>query len=292
MLRFLAILVWLGLASSVLAQPGETPPGWTVPRSQVIDLPASPAGRHYQAYVKLPAGYDTPENSERRYPVLYLNDGPYTFQVAAGVTHLPMNNGQFEDAILVGLSFAEGENGMDSRVRDFTQIHDAGWTRYETGGGPAYLTYLAETVLPTIEARYRIDARRRILAGQSLGGSFGVHVLLERPELFYGYVLTSPSLWYAGHEIFDRAEQRFTINRYENVRLYLAVGEREVPSDGHVRNDMVGDLRDFETLLAAHAPDGLDWQVEVVGDGATHYTTFPVGLLHGLDWILGTYEPQ
>jgi hypothetical protein len=293
MLRLLALSACLGFAAPVLGQEPDPAPanpsqGWTVPRSQVIDLPVSEAGRHYQAYVKLPSGYDDPDNAARRYPVVYLNDGPYTFQVAAGITHLPMNNGQFEDAILVGLSFAAGENGMASRVRDLTQAADASWTRYETGGGAAYLDYLAETVLPAIEAHYRIDPQRRILAGQSLGGSFGVYALLERPDLFSGYVLTSPSLWYLDREIFERARERLADHAYDCVRLYLAVGETEHPDGRYVSHDMVGDLEDFGRLLDVLAPAGLQHRVEIVGGGATHYTTFPVGLLHGLDWMLAS----
>ncbi len=292
MLRLSLVLACLCLAGHCLAGPAgaqaePSPPAWAVPRSQVIELPPSTAGRHYQAFVKLPAGYGAAENQARIYPVVYLNDGPHTFQVAAGITHLPMNNAQFEDAILVGISFAQGEDAMASRVLDLTQVRDESWSRYETGGAEAYLDYLAASVLPTIEARYRIDASRRILAGHSLGGSFGVYALLERPELFSGYILTSPSLWYSQHEVFDRAERQLDDGRHDGIQLYLAVGEREIPSDGHVRNDMVGDLQALEAILQRHAATGLAFRVEVIGGGATHYTTFPVGLLHGLDWMLG-----
>ena len=60
---------------------------------------------------------------------------------------------KFERAILVGNSFAHGENGMDSRVRDLTPWEDKNWKRYETGGGQAYLTFLEQEIIPFVEKK-------------------------------------------------------------------------------------------------------------------------------------------
>ncbi len=48
--------------------------------------------------------------------------------------------------------------------------------------------------MPLVEKIYRIDAQRRTLAGQSCGGLFGLWVMLNEPELFQNYILTSTSL--------------------------------------------------------------------------------------------------
>jgi hypothetical protein len=65
-----------------VAQADDT--AFAVPGSMVHTLPPSAQGRVYQIYVKTPFGYDAPENAGRVWPVIYLNDGPYTFQVASG----------------------------------------------------------------------------------------------------------------------------------------------------------------------------------------------------------------
>ncbi len=101
--------------------------GWEVPRSHVVDLEQTLEDRRYSLFVKLPPGYEEAENQSRIYPVIYLNDGPYTFQVAAGVSHLPMNMGEFgfdvfsAGGVNIGASYvgqyADGvsSNGFDLR---------------------------------------------------------------------------------------------------------------------------------------------------------------------------------
>ncbi|MDO3381133.1 hypothetical protein [Gilvimarinus algae] len=74
-------------------------PAFEIPHSFVHTLTSSDLGRSYDIYVKVPARYHNEENRQKYYPVIYLNDGPYTFQVASGVTHLPMNMGKLEQAL-------------------------------------------------------------------------------------------------------------------------------------------------------------------------------------------------
>jgi len=130
---FLAYIV--GAHSSTAA---ELVARFEIPNSSVHTITSENLGRSYDIFVKVPANYGSDSAAKKQYPVFYLNDGPYTFQVASGVTHLPMNMGVLEQALIVVISFANGENGMDSRVRDLTPTEDKSWIRYQTGGGPEY----------------------------------------------------------------------------------------------------------------------------------------------------------
>lgn len=257
-----------------------------VPRTAVHTIVSSASGRSYEIYIKTPVGYEDAANSKVKYPVIYLNDGPYTFQVASGLTHLPMGNSRkFERAILVGISYAEGEAGMASRVRDFTPVRDASWTRYETGGAPQYLAFLEQQVFPFVETHFRADPTRRTLSGQSLGGSFGAWVLLERPELFSNYILTSPSLWFHDRYIFDLEQSRAGEWNDLDAHVYFAVGEMETVDNG-MTNPMVSQLVEFGDRLRSRGYPNLKLQVEVI-PGALHETTFPFGFMRGTHWIFG-----
>ena len=55
-----------------------------------------------------------------------------------------------------------------------------------------YLAALEAEVLPFVESRYR-TAPSRLLAGHSLGGLFTTYALVNRPDLFNGYIALSPS---------------------------------------------------------------------------------------------------
>ena len=90
-----------------------------------------------------------------------MNDGPYTFQVGSCVLHLS----SLDKAILVGISYAKGENGVSSRVRDLTPEIDETWIKYQTGGASEYLKFLEEEVMSFIENKYRIDATKRCIDG-------------------------------------------------------------------------------------------------------------------------------
>ncbi len=192
-----AALLLLNTTAALFAaetETADTPQRFEIERSRVYTFAS--AQHSYDVFVRLPQGYDKPENAQRKYPVVYLTDGPYTFEVAAGVTRVPIGHDTFEPIILVGLGYAQGEDPAVSRERDLTPYVDARNKPYPTGGARAYLDFLKTQVLPVIEKTYRIDANRRTLAGQSYGGLFGGWVLLTEPALFRNYILTSPSLWY------------------------------------------------------------------------------------------------
>lgn len=267
------------------AETKITPPRFEIPNSSVYTIKSETLGRTYDIYVKTPSNYSSDAAATKRYPVIYLNDGPYTFQVASGATHLPMNMDKLEQALMVGISFAQGENGMDSRVRDLTPTEDKSWKRYKTGGGPAYLEFIEKEVIPFVENHYRADPARRTLAGQSLGGSFGIWVLLTRPELFESYILTSSSLWFHDRNIFKFEESYANNNKDLKARVYFAVGEHENPDiHGNTRRDMVSDQVEFVKKLRSRNYPGLVMRDEIISE-AIHETTFPIGFTRGVRWL-------
>lgn len=238
--------------------------------------------RTYRVFVKLPPSYDKPESAQRKYPVIYMTDGPYTFQVASGVTRLGYSQKRLQEAILVGIDYDDASTPVESRNRDLTPWPHA--RRPEQGGGaPAYLAFIKREVLPMVEKRYRADPARRTLAGQSYGGLFGAWVLFQEPTLFDSYVLTSPSLWYAKRKMFQVEAAYAATHKDLPAKVYLITGEFEQPAFG-AETDMVGDQRDFATNLRMRGYPGLEVRDEVA-TGTYHETTFPTGLARGLQWL-------
>lgn len=280
--KFILMMVILLSSFRVTAEEfiTKTPDAFKIMGSEVFTVQSKVLGRKYDIYVKLPAGYFDKENEEKAYPVLYLNDGPHTFKVAAGVTHFRRMN----KAIVIGISFAHGENGQYSRVRDLTPELDESWERYKTGGAVKYLEFIEEELIPFVETRYRANPSRRILSGHSLGGSFGAWVLLTRPQLFSSYILTSPSLWFKSEMIFDLEEEYAKEHKSLNANIFMATGALETPKKGHMLNDMVDGHQRFIERLRSRDYKGIHIEDEVV-NGTDHYSTFPIGLTKGLRWI-------
>jgi predicted alpha/beta superfamily hydrolase len=281
-------------AATTAPAPDDAPP-FQIERSHVHTLASPTLGRSYQLYVKLPPGYDKPENAQRRYPVVWLTDGPYTFQVASGETRVPFNQGSFEEFILVGLSYAQGEEPAQSRERDLTPFPDIRDKPYPTGGAPTYLDFLKNEAMPLIEATYRIDPAQRTLAGQSYGGLFGLWVLFTEPQLFRNYVLTSASLWYNRRAIFA-LETKFAERHKDLIaNVWFAIGANEHPAPCGRQpgecpdNDMVADQAAMAKALRSRRYRSLKVHTKIV-DGAHHTTTFPVGLLWAMQDLFLTHK--
>ncbi|MCO7250742.1 alpha/beta hydrolase-fold protein [Pseudoalteromonas sp. Ps84H-4] len=247
-----------------------------IANSKVVTIESTVLGKKYDLFIKVPRSYFLAKNKSKKYPVLYLNDGPYTFKVAAGVTH--MRN--MDKVIVVGISFAHGENGQFSRVRDLTPVVDQSWTKYTTGGATDYLAFIEKEVFQYIERNYRVNTEQKILSGQSLGGSFAAWVLLTKPELFSTYILTSPSLWFKNDWIFELENKYAEKNKSLQANVFMATGALETLENG-MKEDMVAGHVKFANRLRSRNYQGLKLADEVV-EGTDHYSTFPVGLSKGL----------
>jgi uncharacterized protein len=254
----------------------------TIPRSLLFPIRSTTLNRTYDVHVKLPPQYDEAEQASIRYPVLYLNDATYNFQVAAGITHLPMNAQTIENVIVVAIGYSHGDSGDDSRTRDYTPTENAAF-RKQTGGARSYLQFIEWEIIPLIESQFRADPKRRAYAGHSLGGLFGAYVLLKKPQLFRHYILSSPSFWFDSHVI-EKIEQAYADSHRDlDASVYVAIGGLEQPRTGKVRYDMVQDVLDFETRLASHRYPSLMLRAVVI-DGANHETAFPTALMNGILW--------
>jgi len=267
----------------------ETTRAYEMPDSEVLRIDSPVIERSYEIFVRLPPGYGDAENAGRRYPVLYLNDAHYVFQTAAGVTSAPMRHGGLEPMIMAGVSYALGEGGAASRGRDLTPTENPAQTGHATGGARAFLSFMRDEVIPLVENTYRTDPARRILAGQSYGGLFGAYALLNEPGLFHDYILTSPSLWYGKGAMFDIEAEAAKAGPLSG-RVFFAIGETETPAISGGSYDMVGDQKRFADLLRSRGHAALEVRDTVV-EGGTHLTTFPIGLLRGLMWILPGPNP-
>lgn len=263
----------------------QQPQGFTIPRTETVKI--SDGERPYELYIKLPKGYHQQKNQLRKYPVIYLTDAMYTFQVVSGATRYPMNINSIEQAIIVGISWEKGLRGDRSRVRHYTISVDTSWKKV-TGGAERHSEFIAGKVIPLVEKRYRVDATQRLYVGNSLGGLFGSYFLLHHPELFSGYVLCSPSLWWDKGLIFKHLSAASQREISINSRIFIGIGELETNSGkGESNFDMTGDAKQFIKQLSPLmvSPEQLKL---AVFDEANHQTAFPSSAIQGLYWLLKT----
>jgi predicted alpha/beta superfamily hydrolase len=171
--------------------------------------------------VYLPPAY---QSSRKRYPVIYLQDGqnlsnPET--AFAGTWELPraleVLASEGIEAIAVGIHHAG-----DRRNAEYSPYRDS---RHGGGHGRKYLRFVAHTLKPRIDARFRTRPERAATAigGSSMGGLISLYALLRFGTTFGAACVMSPALWFGDRRIFDAA----AIASLRPSRLYLDVGTEE-----------------------------------------------------------------
>lgn len=269
------------------AQRGHGQP-YEIIGSQVWDVQDPASGRDYQVFVQLPASYE--KEPARRYPVLYVTDADYAFPVLRQVGR--RLGSSVQEFILVGVSYAVGEEGMPSRRRDYTPtVNGADGAPADAvhGGGAAHAAYLRDQVLPFVARRLRTDETQRLFLGHSYGALLGTQILLSEPSLFAGYVLGSPSYWFDQH-VMERMEQASSATLKDiPAKVYFYIGEYEAKRVGDPRylqdDDMVEDARRMERTLRSRGYPSLVMRLDVLND-EDHLSIAPRGFTLGLRYLL------
>lgn len=179
------MIALLAAAALATAQPAPEVQPLTIGETVVLEA----LGQSRQVNIVLPPDYA--KDAGKRWPVIYQLDGALTqdLMMGAGLMRWGALWGRSEDAIIVGIETKDRQRELlpptgDSKERE----------RYPTAGeSAAFRAWLANTVKPLIEARYRTDGRS-YLVGESAAGHFVVETWATTPDLFTGYAAISPSL--------------------------------------------------------------------------------------------------
>jgi predicted alpha/beta superfamily hydrolase len=178
-------------------------------------------GNRRDLLVHLPPSYTF---GERRFPVLYMQDGQNLFDAATSFS------GEWRvDETMVGLA-AEGReaivvgvaNAGAERLDEYSPWRGG---RHGGGRGDAYVRFLVETVRPLVDAEFRTrrEARATGVLGSSLGGLISLYAFFSRPEVFGMAGALSPALRFAGDAMLDFLARR----PHVGGRVYLDTGTRE-----------------------------------------------------------------
>ena len=181
-----AAMAALALGAAAIAQ-AQSPAPQPLAIGETVVLEA--LGEARAVNIVLPIGYA--EEPERRWPVVYQLDGGMTqdLMMGAGLQRWNAIWGRSEDAIIVGIATKDRQRELLPRTGDAAEQK-----RWPTAGeSAAFRNWIANTVKPMIEARYRSDGRA-YLVGESAAGHFVVETWAEAPQMFTGYAAISPSL--------------------------------------------------------------------------------------------------
>jgi enterochelin esterase-like enzyme len=220
--------------------------------------------------VWLPPNYDDAENSGRRYPVLYLNDGQNLFEAASSYAGVEwqvdetadrlIREGAVPPMIIVGIDHA----GKD-RIREYMPHRSMNPMMLRVQGR-YYPDFLIKEVMPFVGRNYRVAAgpENTGLGGSSLGALIALYTAMVRPGVIGRLLVESPSLW---------VSHRQTIKESRSVRIwperiYLGVGTAEAGSAERSRS-VVDDVRELAAILRRAVLSEKRLRL-VIEDGAGH----------------------
>lgn len=226
-------------------------------------------GRTHHVYVRLPEGYDAAQ--DKAWPVVYVLDGDSLFPLLAS-THLFLGyDEKLPEAIIVGIAYGGFDPDTNKRNIDFTA--SGADTRPGEGGAQQFHDFLREQLLPEVEGRYRADATRRVLVGQSRGGYFVLWSALQDPDLFWGRIASNPGFAPAREQLFSTP----AAHRRDDLRVVVASGARD--TQARVRG-----AAEWTTAWAGRAD--APWEVElVVLPEGTHAASIGEAYRRAMLWL-------
>lgn len=229
-------------------------------------LAAAPQlGAPKKIWVWLPGNYDS---SRKDYPVLYLHDAQNVFD---GKTSFA---GEWEadetleklDAQIIVVAI---EHGGEKRIDELTPYPHA---KYGGGKADAYLEFIAKTLKPEIDRRYRTKAQPQDTAimGSSLGGLLSFYAVLRYGAVFGKAGVFSPSFWFSP-EIYDLAGKA----DLEGKRLYFLCGDKE-------DDNMVSDMYKMISRITAK---GAETTERVIGAGEHNEKLWRENFGGAVEWL-------
>ena len=185
--------------------------------------------------VWLPPSY---HNSDKDYPVLYMQDGqnlfnPYTSFTGYDwkvdeVTNALINTRQIDEIIIVGIY------NTNDRLNEYN---------YFTDTGKKYASFILKELKPFIDEKYRTVSKvsGTAVMGSSMGGLISFQLFWNFPKVFGKAACLSNSFWVDDGKVFKMVNDVDSLITSKN-KLYLDCGTEE--------KELIGDYRKMVKILS------------------------------------------
>lgn len=97
----------------------------------------------------------------------------------------------------------------------------------ESGGAASFLASLTEEIIPYVDENFRTTGER-ILYGPSDAGLFTLYAFLERPDVFSGYITSSPTVGHCPSLLSLKARQLLREHSVVDKTLFIIYGDDDI----------------------------------------------------------------
>ncbi len=225
-----AVLVSAVLAATVSALSGQSHEKEAPKPDHVLllDLESHVFHNTRSLRVLLPPGYHDKQNSSKRYPVFYLNDGyaVFTYWNAEQAVNDLIREKAIEPLIVVGIDNA----GEKERANEYLPYPDESLDPpLPHPQGRFYPQFLVEEVIPLINQKFRTKtgAQNTGLGGASYGAYIALYSAINRPDVFGKLLLESTPLFIQDFQILEDVKTAKGLPG----RVSIEVGTKETPDE-------------------------------------------------------------
>lgn len=203
--------------------------------------------REIQIY--LPDNYD---ESEKKFPVLYILDGQRYFLHGVSLQKTFVEFKQSPEFIVVGISKLPSDRNRNYSINSKN-----------------YLRFITNEVIQHIDTAYR-TSKERILFGWAFAGGFVIEAMVNQPNLFNSYIAASP---FPLKEKLNKVDSLINRETAFNKLLFVTSGSNE----GSVKEG----TSKLQELFEKNASKNLNWKFEEL-EGEEHRSTPFTTLYHGI----------
>lgn len=240
----------------------------------------------HQVRVYLPASY---HHTDRAYPTLWITDNSLEL-IQAALTGDAL--GLSPELIVVAVGAPPDTNAAEfQRRRSYDFIPDkslmgpmfAPMPAESLGGAPGFLDFLVNQLRPMLAEEYRMDLDDQGYAGHSGGGQFGLYVLLNKPESFDKYIISSPAAYQPWLDMEERWHEN---NKDLKAKVFLSAGEAEAAHPVWSASQIVSTVATMAERLTVRRYPSLELTVKIFPD-EDHLTVMPIAYTRGIRVLWG-----
>jgi len=160
--------------------------------------------------ISVPDDYDKTTDT---YPVLYVLDGSVKTMIEAQAAVQMSKYCYAPDMIIVAVVNTVRNRDMLPGTED----------------APKFLRFIENELCPYIKNHYRTDDDQKILYGGSNAGLFTCYTFLESPDLFAGYIASSPTICHRKSIMMDKVKALSEKPLKNNRFMYIIWGDVDFP---------------------------------------------------------------
>jgi len=251
-------------------------------------------GNRRMLRVLVPAGYESAENGERRYPVLYLLDGQNLFDAClSDVSHREWGVDETVDRLVAAkalppLIVVGIDHAGKKRAQEYLPYKDfVGNPKMPEPAGRRFPDFLANEVMPFVDAHYRTLRGHAStgIGGSSYGGVAALYTLLARPNDFGYGLIESPTLWVGMGQLVRDTSPLIA----RPVKVFIGFGGREA-DDPKIAALLIGLVRNVEANFRAAGYDDTNLRVVIDPDAVHNEDAWAKRLPDALTFLFGGWQ--